>query len=124
MARQRQRTAESRPTRIVSPAAKIRWNRTYKITRKGLTPEKFQVLLEAQGHACAMGREPFEDGQRIFIDHDHSCCPGDKSCGKCVRGLLCLTCNIAVGYIEAYFDLAMVYLNAIARPVPKAGRAF
>jgi hypothetical protein len=111
MARQRQRAAERFQSRIVSPAAKIRWNRKYKITRRGLTPEKFQEMLEAQGYACAMGREPFADGQRIFIDHDHACCPGDKTCGKCVRGLLCLTCNIALGYIEAYGELAKVYLR-------------
>ncbi len=83
----------------------------YKLTRKGLTPEKFQEMLGAQGHACAMGREPFEDGQPIFIDHDHACCPGDKSCGMCVRGLLCLTCNVALGYIEAYSERAAFYLG-------------
>jgi hypothetical protein len=31
------------------------------------------------------------------IDHDHACCQGDDSCGNCVRGILCVTCNVGAG---------------------------
>jgi hypothetical protein len=59
-----------------------------------------------------MCRTPFEDGQPIFIDHDHACCPDEKSsCGQCVRGLLCLSCNTALGVIERKYDLARAYLD-------------
>jgi len=34
------------------------------------------------------------------VDHDHACCPGWKSCGKCVRGMLCEGCNIVLGRYE------------------------
>jgi Recombination endonuclease VII len=74
-------------------------------------------MLESQGYACAMGREPFEDGQVIFIDHDHACCTSEKSsCGKCVRGLLCLKCNTALGYIEKMQEVAQAYLGQFLGP--------
>lgn len=37
----------------------------------------------------------------FHIDHDHSCCNGGTSCGKCIRGLLCRSCNMSLGHVEA-----------------------
>ncbi len=37
----------------------------------------------------------------LVVDHDHACCPVDPySCGQCVRGLVCMPCNIAAGMIS------------------------
>jgi hypothetical protein len=48
------------------------------------------------------------------IDHDHTCCPGSVSCGKCVRGLLCSRCNMAIEQLGDNLDglmRAVVYLQ-------------
>ena len=76
-------------------------NRKYRISSYGLTEEQFDRLLDTQQYSCGMSHEPFRDGQLIHVDHDHACCHAkNRSCGKCIRGLLCHTCNIALGHIE------------------------
>lgn len=44
--------------------------------------------------------------QGFNIDHDHSCCGrGRPSCGKCIRGMLCTTCNTGLGQVERMVGL-------------------
>lgn len=94
-----------------TPESYKRSRRKARITAYGLTEETFAQLLEIQENACAMCREPLEEGQGRHIDHDHACCPVSlRSCGKCVRGILCHTCNIALGHIERRQALARAYL--------------
>jgi len=88
-------------------------NRKYRISSYGLTQENFDRLLDAQQHTCGMCHEPFEEGQFIHVDHDHACCRAkNRSCGKCIRGLLCHTCNIALGHIERRYAMARAYLDS------------
>ena len=88
-------------------------NRKYRITSYGLTQEQFYLLLDAQQQACGMCHEPFAQGQLIHIDHDHVCCRlKNRSCGQCIRGLLCQTCNIALGHIERRYAMAREYLDS------------
>jgi hypothetical protein len=107
-----------------SPELRKKHNRKYRITSYGITEAKFAQMLEAQDYACAMCHEPFEDGQRIHVDHDHTCCKQkNRACSKCVRGLLCFRCNIAIGYIEKYGALAGAYLRVARkarRPISAA----
>lgn len=63
-----------------------------------MTQESYESLLDSQGGGCAVCHEPPGDKRRLSVDHDHSCCPeAGKSCGKCVRGILCASCNSALG---------------------------
>jgi hypothetical protein len=51
----------------------------------------------------------------LAIDHDHSCCPGAFSCGRCFRGFLCLPCNSLLGMADdqpARLQAAARYLIA------------
>jgi len=66
-----------------------------RLFRYHITAHQYRELLAAQGGSCAIcGRVPTE----FHVDHDHACCPERKrSCGQCVRGLLCPDCNGALG---------------------------
>lgn len=59
-----------------------------------LTPEQHAQMLAQQGGVCATCKKP----KRLDIDHDHA--NGD------VRGLLCNTCNRALGLV--YDDPALL----------------
>lgn len=87
--------------------------RALHLARYGLTPETFDALLEAQGRRCAICRADDPGGVGTWhIDHDHECCPERRrSCGGCVRGLLCMQCNHRVGIVEQFGDAISAYLR-------------
>lgn len=64
--------------------------------RHGLTEEQLLQLYEDQEGCCAVCKTVW-DLENLDIDHDHRCCPGGGSCGRCVRGLLCRAHNKALG---------------------------
>ncbi|MFJ6508650.1 endonuclease VII domain-containing protein [Streptomyces sp. NPDC091879] len=79
----------------------------------GITPEQFDAMLADQGGVCAIcGNAP---GERAFhVDHDHACCAGRRSCGECLRGLLCTHCNSLLAYARdntKYLHKAIEYLE-------------
>lgn len=72
------------------------------LRRFGVTPERYAQMLQAQADVCAICRKPEtveRNGRvlRLAVDHDHSCCAGDSSCGACVRALICTRCNRGIG---------------------------
>ena len=83
-------------------AANLRYARdNWRLSSYGLTPDTYEQMLAAQGGGCAIcgAGEPGGKGG-WHVDHDHACCPGKKTCGTCVRGLLCVACNLALGFIK------------------------
>lgn len=56
-----------------------------------LTPERLAQMRADQNNRCYLCEDPLPS--RSDIDHDHACCPGPRSCGRCVRGIACGPCN-------------------------------
>lgn len=54
----------------------------------GISLEEYNALLESQNGVCAVCEG--KTGRKLSVDHDHKT-------GK-VRGLLCVKCNLALGY--------------------------
>lgn len=70
-----------------------------KMKRFSITADDYYRILDVQEGVCAICG--FDDPtKKLSVDHDHACCPGDFSCGKCIRGLLCTRCNMALGYVS------------------------
>lgn len=91
-------------------AAKQRYAQAHPLTREqrraihlkhrfNLTLEQWDEMVAAQGGACYLCDEPLdlESTRKVHVDHDHSCCRGDKTCGRCIRGLACDLCNRGIG---------------------------
>lgn len=51
-------------------------------------------LLASQEGRCASCKSLLVQWE---VDHDHRCCPGRYSCGSCIRGILCHSCNSTLG---------------------------
>jgi recombination endonuclease VII len=67
------------------------------LRRYGLTAASFDALLATQGGGCRICQTIKPGARGWHVDHDHACCPGNRTCGQCVRGLLCHSCNLMLG---------------------------
>lgn len=77
------------------PRAMSVYKRRYNLKCKGLTLEAFAELLQLQGGRCALCEHEHVAGharKSLVVDHDHST--------GAVRGLLCHSCNRAIGLMH------------------------
>jgi len=61
--------------------------------RYKLTKEQYDLMAKDGCYVCS-------STEFLHVDHDHACCPTNKTCGKCVRGIVCHSCNITLGRLE------------------------
>ena len=70
---------------------RARW--AYELKRRyGTTLAEYERMFELQAGVCAICKKP-PNGRRLDIDHSHET--------GAIRGLLCTTCNRAVGAFES-----------------------
>lgn len=80
------------------------------IARYGFDRSTVERMLVEQG-GCAICRTEvpravgFRNGWHV--DHDHKCCPGDRTCGKCIRAILCADCNKLIGMARDSAELLL-----------------
>lgn len=63
-------------------------------SRYGITLEDYETMLQEQGGSCAICKslEPGDKNLNFHVDHCHAT--------NKVRGLLCNTCNLGLGYFH------------------------
>ena len=81
--------------------------------RMKIDPRKYANLVSGTCMSCGTV------AGRLHIDHDHSCCDLNQSCGKCLRGAICPGCNMAMRvYDEGRRDLVSDTVRAYGDAPP------
>jgi hypothetical protein len=83
-----------------------------RLKKYGLDKAALEAMIDQQGGACLLCKGDL--GETWTVDHDHACCPKAHTCGRCVRGILCRRCNIALGMFNEDPDLliaASIYVT-------------
>lgn len=75
--------------------------------RYGITIDQWNLILSKQNNVCKICKR---DSKRFVVDHNHLCCPEIKTCGECIRGIICENCNRAIGLVD---DSAEILYNMI-----------
>ena len=92
----RERRAELRRARKAAEPERTfqRYRKSYLKQKFGITPADYDAMLKAQGGTCAIcgTLDPGRGSPYFHVDHCHAT--------NVVRGLLCNSCNIALGHFK------------------------
>ena len=124
----------------MTPAEREEWNarkRDYESRRRSILGadeyDKKKSLVSRKAHLRARYKMSVDDFERkakigcmakvlkapgdcaggLCVDHDHLCCPGHKTCGRCVRFLLCAYHNARLGAYEKHRRWSEFYLEMV-----------
>ena len=112
------KNAEKKRARYAeNPKRALEQNRDW---RYGLLPGQYDAMLDDQGGRCGICGTTDPGARAWAVDHDHNCCGPGRACQKCVRGLLCLRCNMGIGAMQDDPDVlraAIRYLESHKKEV-------
>jgi len=93
----------TRCTYCLKKMGDTRWRNTWYKYAYGISIMEYNVLLKQQHSTCAICRKK-QKSKRLAVDH----------LGKKIRGLLCVSCNTALGLLkedETIIGSALAYLR-------------
>lgn len=93
------------------------WNRNNRAKAVRDKRKRYGISAELYAEMLSKGCEVCGSTGKLVIDHDHSCCSGIITCGKCVRGMLCYRCNTAEGLLLSNPELAKALAEYMTRMV-------
>lgn len=86
------------------PEYRAYWKRVVALQRHKMSPQEYDEKLRLQGGHCDLCDTTegvvAKKKHSLHVDHDHRCCKGQITCGKCNRGILCVRCNNRLGFLE------------------------
>lgn len=102
------------PKKPSTPESRAAENDKSLVRKYGMTRAEIDELVREQG-GCRICLSQTPKGRNWHVDHDHSCCPGQYTCGDCIRGVLCSECNTGLGKFgdsPEVLRMAAQYLSA------------
>ena len=86
--------------------------------KHGIERDQILAILEEQIYCKICKTELLKKDRDWVVDHDHNCCPKNKSCDNCRRGVICQPCNKVLGFAKDNIETlqaAIEYLEEYKR---------